>query len=125
MSVRVELAELQQQLNNFGSTPYLVTTSTDLRPHTTHVIVSLDGGYLNAIVGRKTATNITDRALVSLLFMPVEPGGFTLIVDGIGSVGTTDDVHAVSINVTAAVLHRNADPDGGYRADCTPLDGRS
>ena len=124
MSVRVEPGELQSQLITYGFAPYLVTTSADLRPHTTHVVVTLRDGHLNATVGRKTAANVGARPLVSLLWMPVEPGGFSLIVDGAATVTIIDDVYTLRVEVTAAVLHRNADPDGGYRADCAPLDGR-
>ncbi len=125
MSERVDPQELQEQLAQYGYASYLVTTSADLRPHTTHVIVNLVDGCLLAKVGRKTAANIRDRALVSLLWMPIEPGGFSLIVDGTGIANSEGDEHSVAVTVTAAVLHRNADPQGGYQADCAPLDGRS
>ena len=124
MSVRVDPDELAEHLQQYGYAPYLITTGADLRPHTTHVVVAFVDGQLSMAVGRKTAANASDRPNVSLLWMPFERGGFSLIVDGNAFAASEGDTHRVDVAITAAVLHRNADPDGGYAADCEPLDGR-
>ncbi len=118
MSVPVEISELEARIDEFGRTPFLVTTGDDLRPHTTHVVIGFDGGDIVANVGRKTAHNAATRPLVALLWMPTEPGGYSLIVDGEASV---DDA-AVSVRATKAILHRNAGGES-YAADCLRLDG--
>ncbi len=123
MSIRVDPTELVDQLRDFGAAPFLITTSTDGRPHTTHVVVTLVGVVLQATVGRKTAANVAERPLVSLLWPPNAPGGFSLIVDGQGVATTEGDDCFVAITATGAVLHRNAAPEGGYVADCQRLDG--
>lgn len=124
MSVRVDPDDLLSQLQSFGVAPYLLTTSADLRPHTTHVVVRLESRELRATIGRKTAMNIAERAAVSLLWQPFELGGFSLIVDGDATVEPDGEDNVAVIHVTAAVLHRNAAPDAGYLADCEVLDGR-
>lgn len=125
MSVRVDPNELGEQLGVYGRAPFLVTTAADLRPHTTHVVVEFRDGTLAAQVGRKTAANVAAHPLVSLLWPAIEPGGYSLIVDGAATAMTdaANETHSVHIEVTAAVLHRNAQP-AGYQADCQPLDGR-
>ena len=123
MSVRVEIDELAERLDEFGVTPYLLTTSADGRPHATHIVVGLVGRELVCGVGRKSAQNAADRAAVCLLWPPTETGGFSLLVDGDAVVDSGNDETQLRITPIAAVLHRNAKVDG-YQADCAPLDGR-
>ena len=123
MSVRVEISEVRDRLVEFGAAPYLLTTSPEGRPHATHVVVVFDGERLECDAGRKTARNASVNAGVCLLWPPCEPGGFSLLIDGDATVGSHGETTVLSIVPTAAVLHRNANPDG-YIADCVPLDGR-
>lgn len=122
MSVSVDVTQLEAQLEQFGRTPYLVTTGDDQRPHTTHVVVALHSGSLRCGVGRRTAANARDRDLVCLLWAPHESGGYSLIVDGRAVVGDDADGPLLSIEPTKAILHRNAAGEG-YAADCVRLDG--
>lgn len=122
MSVPVAIDELEARLAEYGRTPFLVTTGDDLRPHTTHVVVALHDGRLVCGAGRKTAANAAARPLVALLFAPVEPGGYSLIVDGEAVVETDADGPRLVVTPTKGILHRNAGGDG-YAADCRRLDG--
>ena len=116
MSVGVELDRLHEEVARFGATPYLLTVSDDGRPHATSVSVSWADGTLVAGVGRRSAANCADRPDVSLLWPPVEEGGFSLIVDGAASV----DGEQVTVSPARAVLHRQrADGPG---SDCVRLD---
>jgi hypothetical protein len=59
---------------------------------------------------------VTARPAISLLWAPVEDGGFSLIVDGAGSV----DGERVTLTPEKAILHRQrADGPG---SDCVRLD---
>jgi hypothetical protein len=116
MSVGVELEELQAQVDRFGPSPYLLTVSSDGRPHATVVAVTWAGGTIVAGVGRRTAANVGERPDVSLLWPPVEADGFSLIVDGTASA----EGDAVTFTPERAVLHRRqADGPG---SDCVRLD---
>lgn len=115
MSVGVELDRLHEEVARFGATPYLLTVSDEGRPHATSVSVSWDGDVLVAGVGRRSASNVSARPDVSLLWAPVEDGGFSLIVDGAASV----DGETVAVRPARAVLHRQA---AGGGSDCVRLD---
>ncbi len=68
-----------------------------------------------------------ERPLVTLLWPPAEPGGYSLIVDGTVTsaegAGTGDN--SVVVRPTKAVLHRPAvspdDASPGCGSDCVPL----
>jgi hypothetical protein len=130
MSIAVDIEALAERVVEYGPHPYLLTTSDDGRPHAVAVTVAWDGdgdgdGHrLRAGVGRRSATNVTTRPLVSLLWAPVEPGGYSLIVDGTAAVelsGTGDPADsAVTVTPTRAVLHRPA-PGAATGSDCAPV----
>ena len=127
MSVPVDVDDLASRVEEYGRTPFLVTTGDDARPHTTHVVVAYDDGILRCAAGRRTAANAGARPLVALLWPAVESGGYSLIVDGeatVGGVDVGDDEAGAVLHIrpTKAILHRNAAGDG-YAADCVRLDG--
>jgi hypothetical protein len=131
MSVPVDLDDLGAQLEQFGTAPFLITTGADQRPHTTHVVVTLDAGTLACSVGRTTAKNADERPAVCLLWPPFERGGYSLILDGHADStaggspaggSTAGESPSVRVTPTRAVLHRNALGDG-YEADCSRIDG--
>jgi hypothetical protein len=116
MSVSVQLDQLREEVARFGPAPYLLTVSDDGRPHATSVGIEWAGDALVASVGKRSAANATDRPDVSLLWAPIEPGGFSLIVDG----RATADGDRVTVAPDRAVLHRQrADGPG---SDCVRLD---
>lgn len=119
MSVPVELQKLQAEVSKYGDTPYLLTVSDDGRPHAVAVRVAWDGTSLVLEGGRKSVTNATARPAVTLLWPPVETGGFSLITDGQASVSGD----RVSIHPDTAVLHRSlpdasGDDDGDDGSEC-------
>lgn len=119
MSVGVELAQLAEQVERFGTTPYLITVGADGRPHAVSVHMGWDGDRLTLRAGRSTVANAGERPAVTLLWSPVDGGGFSLIVDGTAEV--TGD--RVLIAPTGAVLHRqvSAGPDEAPVAACEPV----
>jgi hypothetical protein len=125
MSVPVGPDALRAEAERFGAMPYLLTVAGDGRPHSVSVAVSWDGDAIVAKCGGRTLANIAARPLVSLLWPPAEAGGYSLIVDGDGSVrGAGDEARAV-IRPTKGVLHRPAAgpvPEGASCSDdCVPL----
>jgi hypothetical protein len=116
MSVPVALDQLREQLDRFGSSPYLLTVSEDGRPHATAITVGWAGDELHADVGRKSAANTAARPDVTLLWPPVDDERFSLIVDGSARV----DGQAVVVTPAKAILHRQrADGPG---SDCVVLE---
>jgi hypothetical protein len=123
VSVSVSLERLAEQVEQFGSWPYLVTVSSDGRPHAVSARVDWDGSVFRGSVGRHSRTNATERpTAVSLLWPPFEPGGYSLIVDGAAAV---DGEGALTVTPSGGVLHRTGPPraDSGPNctSDCIPL----
>jgi hypothetical protein len=116
MSVGVELDKLHDEVARFGRTPYLLTVSDDGKPHATAVTVDWAGSELVAGVGKRSAGNAGARPDVTLLWPPVEAGGFTLLVDGTAVV----DGEQVAVRPERAVLHRQRVDGPG--SDCVRLD---
>ncbi|GJF09079.1 hypothetical protein NGTWS0302_27870 [Mycolicibacterium cyprinidarum] len=121
MSLKVDLDQLAAALANHAFA-YLVTVSDDYRAHTVAVDAELVDGSLSVdSVGTRTRTNARSHADVTLVWPPREPGGYTLIVDGVANVA--DD--GLTVEPTGAVLHRSATPTSptasGWGDDCVPL----
>lgn len=126
MSIPVALERLRNEAARFGSAPYLLSVSADGRPHAVATAVSWAESSLVAEVGRRTAANIGERPLVSLLWPPIEAGGYSLIVDGTAALESSGKELRVLITPTRGVLHRPATappaaPDSTCTADCVPL----
>jgi len=125
MSVPVGLEKLRAEAERYGATPYLLTVGDDGRPHSVSVSARWEGGTLVAAVGRRTAANVSARKLVSLLWPPREPGGYSLIVDGDGAVEGEGESARVVVRPTRGVLHRPAASPAaipeGCSADCKPI----
>ena len=126
MSVPVGLESLREQVGRFGDRPYLVTVGDDLRPHAVAGPVWWDGDVLVSGAGRRTAANATARPLISLVYAPYEPGGYSLIVDGTARIEGEGDEARVRIEPTSAVLHRTQPlpapaPEGACGMDCVPV----
>jgi hypothetical protein len=129
MSIVVDLQRLRQEISRFDSVPYLLTVTGDGRPHAVAVTLGWEDDDLTAEVGSRTASNAVERASVSLLWPPVEPGGYSLIVDGTARVTTAAGVGRVTIEPSTAVLHRQGRPAAAVTgtsctSDCIPIFGR-
>ncbi|HEY2775386.1 MAG TPA: hypothetical protein VGK20_15190 [Candidatus Binatia bacterium] len=125
MSIPVELHGLRDAVARFGPAPYLLTVAADGRPHSVSVHVQWDGDDLVAKCGGRSLANVAARPLVSLLWSPVEAGGYSLILDGDGSVRGEGDESRAVIYPTRAVMHRPAQgpvPEGrSCSDDCVPI----
>ena len=122
MSIAVDLDKLAAAVDGFGFA-YLLTVSDDMRAHAVAATPAWVDGALVMDVGRRSAANAATRPNISLIWPPVESGGYSLIVDGDASVvGST-----VTVVPEKAVLHRPAlaQPsdvvDGACGSDCQPV----
>ena len=119
MSVKVELGELAAALADFD-VAYLVTVSDDARSHVLSVWAEpTASGLVVEGAGRHTQANAVTHPDVTLVFPPLQAGGFTLLVDGRATVdGTT-----VTIAPAKAILHRPAAGPDGRRvgSDCVDV----
>lgn len=127
MSVKVPLAELRAQTARFGNAPYLLSQGDDGRPHAVAVAVAWQGTDIVSSSGTRSAKNVGAHPLVSLLWPPVESGGYSLIVDGDGHVTGEGETRLIVIAPTHGVLHRpglpSAQSTSGCSSDCVPLLG--
>jgi hypothetical protein len=125
MSVKVDLDQLAGALADF-TYAYLVTVDDGYHAHTVAVEPRFAEGVLDVgPVGHSTRKNVAKHGDVTLVWPPLEPGGYTLIVDGRGQPTEADS--ALQIVPSRAVLHRKAAPDspataGGCLHDCVPLE---
>ena len=104
MSIEVKLEELPEVVAERGPAAYLVTVR-DTRPHIVAVSVACRDGRLVVGAGRRTAMNIEDRPLATLLW-PTTPDHpkHSLLVDGTAQ--RSDDGDWLLITPTSAILHR-------------------
>ncbi len=129
MSIPIEIDDLAEALQGFGSGYLLTTTGGSVKVVTVDPTVQ-DGVVVVSGPGRGTIANLGDNATVTLVFPPLEPRGFTLLVDGTGEAAGED----VRVTPTGAVLHRpgsHADgppppPSAGEQTDscandCAPV----
>ena len=119
MSVKVELGELATTLADFD-VAYLVTVSEEGRAHVLSVWAEpTPDGLVVEGVGRHTQANATAHPDVTLVFPPLEAGGYTLLVDGRASVADT----TVTVVPAKAILHRPAAAPDGRRvgSDCVDV----
>ncbi len=113
MSVKVDLDKLGDTLADFPF-GFLITVGDDFRPHTVAVTPVFGGGALTIEpVGNTTRGNAGAHPVVTVLWPPREPTGYSLIVDGTAE--ATDA--GLRVMPTRAVLHRS--PEGVH--DCVSL----
>ncbi len=127
MSIPVALEKLRAEAERYGATPFLLTVSDDGRPHSVSIAASWEGGTLVAKAGKRTLGNVAARPHISLLWPPLEPGGYSLIVDADGSLTGAGEAARIVVRPTRGVLHRPAaSPEAapeGCSADCKPVLG--
>ena len=113
MSIEVPIDELAATVERYDFA-YVVTVSDSGRPHLVAVRPTVSGGELSVSVGRTSFANATVRPEITLVFPPVEEGGFSLVVDataesGAGSAsGSGATAGLMRLTATWAVLHRPA-----------------
>ena len=123
MSVKVDLEQLADALTDFAFA-YLITVGDDYRAHTVAVDpVLAEGVFALGGSGNSTRRDAIAHPVVTLVWPPREPSGYTLIVDGQAEVA--DD--GLRVTPQRAVLHRPATPAtptaSGCGDDCVPLGG--
>ena len=111
---KVDFERLAAALDGFRFA-YLVTVDDDYRVHTVTVEPELREQVMDVgLIGGRTRKNVESRSAVTLLWPPSEPGGYSLIVDGLADVAepsdSDGDTAALRVVPTRALLHRNADP---------------
>lgn len=123
MSIPVPLDDLRAAVERYGDRPFLLTVGDDGRAHATSCPVRWDGASLVASTGRRTTANARLRPAVAVLWPPVEPGDYSLIVDAAAS-SEAGAVGEVRLRPERAVLHRSgpsSDPSSTCGSDCIPL----
>jgi hypothetical protein len=143
MSIRVDLAELQQHAAA-RSFAYLLTTGDDQRPHAIAVSPAFAAGngigapdHLEVDAAGRTARNAAARPHVALVWPPDVEGGYSLVVDAdavVADDATTASGVRITLRPTSAVLHRPApaavgsddaaeaaSPDDACKADCVRI----
>jgi hypothetical protein len=127
MSELRPIDQLRAESARFGNHPYLLTQGEDGRPHAVAVSIEWQGDRILMSAGTHSTANVAARPLVSLLWPPVEAGGYSLIVDGDGCVIGSGSDARISVTPTRGVLHRpgvsTASAARGCGSDCIPLLG--
>src|SRR6476660_1328759 len=122
MSVKVDLDQLADALADF-TFAYLITVGDDFRAHTVAVHPVLSDAVIDVgAVGNTTRRNVGQHDGITLVWPPRQLGGYTLIIDGLGTASET-----LTVKPTRAVLHRPATPETpatnpGCLHDCVPLE---
>jgi hypothetical protein len=123
---KVDLQRLAAALPNYPFA-YLITVDDGYRAHTVAIEPVLRGSILDVgRIGGRTRTNLVQRSDVTLLWPPPEPGGYSLIVDGIAEVtdpenSADDETARLGVVPTRALLHREAESPGAAKGclhDC-------
>ncbi|WP_406817256.1 pyridoxamine 5'-phosphate oxidase family protein [Mycobacterium sp. M23085] len=119
---KVDLKALADALVDYPYA-YLITVDDEYRVHTVTVEPQLREATLDVgLIGGRTRNNLAQRADVTLLWPPAEPGGYSLIVDGTAEVTEAGaETARLTVVPTRALLHRDADsPDAakGCLHDC-------
>jgi hypothetical protein len=127
------LDRLRAEIGARASDPYLLTVTSDCRPHGATVTVTFSAGApdgplaVGPVPRTWAAAEAAGHRQVSLLWPPSTPGGYHLIVDGTGTRRQADDGPALIVTVSRAVLHRRgpapADSGSACGSDCVPLIG--
>lgn len=120
MPVGLALERLRGEVERYGPNPFILTVSDDAKPHAVATTITWEGDDLVGVCGRSTALNATARPEISLLWPPIDPGGYSLIVDGTASVADQQ----LRVRPSRAVLHRSApspDPLRSCSSDCVPI----
>lgn len=119
MSAEVTLDQLAVTLERFGFA-YVLTARDDGQAHISAVHARVRGAGLHVVdAGAKTRDNIAVRPSITMLWPPAEPDGYSLIVDGVATLGPDH----FTLAPTRAVLHRPAPPrepdgSGACVSDC-------
>lgn len=96
---------LHEALTQYGPDAYLLTLSAD-GPHTSHVSVVEEGTRLTCALSKSAARNIENQTSVSLLWPPLQKGGYSIVINAKATKSETGDVPVATLALTKAVFHR-------------------
>ncbi|MBW0118252.1 hypothetical protein [Pseudonocardia abyssalis] len=121
MGVEVGPHELAETVARYGFA-YLLTVGGGDRAHVVAVTPTVGDGLLAVPrPGRRTTRNLAASPVVTLVWPPADPAGYTLIVDGDGE----QRADVVVVRPSRAVLHRAArpaeSPGAGCASDCVEI----
>ena len=115
MSIPVELDVLEAKTHEYGWA-YLLTVGDDLRPKIVACPPEWHDGVMCFAAGGGSARNSLARPSVTVTFPPLEPDGYTLIVDGDATVDETGESPRVHVapsercsTACAGGLHQHRD----------------
>ena len=113
------MTSIGDAIDQYGDRPYLLTVGED-GPHTSHTRVALGDGVMTCPLSKSAAHNVRVRPVVSLLWPPMEPGGYAIIVNGtVRQVEQGEPEPIASIEPSKAVFHRPGESQPGSRNSCT------
>lgn len=127
MSIPVQLDALEAKTQEYAYA-YLLTVNDDQTPKIVAVRPTWNGPTMQIAEGGRSARNSADRSTVTLSYPPIDPTGYTLIIDGTATVTPSGDSSVISFAPSGAVLHRPAPADfegsaTGCSHDCAPVEG--
>ena len=113
------LRRLHDEVECAPSDPYLLTVTGDCRPHCSCVAVAWNEGRLQVPAPSGWEQSHTQgHRQVTLLWPPAQPGGYSLIVDGIAITVAADGEAMLDVTPTRAVLHRRGSPPSPGGSSC-------
>lgn len=127
MSIPVAIDALEAKTQEYDYA-YLLTVNDDHTPKIVAVRPEWSGAAMQIAEGGRSARNSSARSTVTISYPPIDPTGYTLIIDGTATVDDSGDTTIISVAPTGAVLHRPA-PAGfepaadGCGHDCAPIEG--
>ncbi len=121
MSIPVADTDVPERLAEYGSAPYLVTTSADGTAKVVHVAVlwDVDAGAFTCAPGGGTVRNLggPDGGPATLVFPGPDADTHSWLVDATGTVDPDEDGWVV-LAYDSGVLHRPAPDAPGGEAHC-------
>lgn len=116
---------LADAIRQYGRDAFLLTISRS-GPHTSQVVVELQGNKVSCAIGTSAAKNIASEPNVSVFWPPQEPGGYAIIVNGLATATNgASGVTTADITLTKSVFHRagprQPDSNGPCASDCRQL----
>ena len=115
---------LREALDQYGPDAFLLTMGAD-GPHTSHVSVAQDGQALICAIGKSAVRNIGVSPKVSLLWPPLENGGYSIVMNATAAIDESGAYAKASLELTKAVFHRAgkrpAGSEGPCPNDCKPI----
>jgi hypothetical protein len=114
MSIPVHLDDVRKVADGQAPFAYLLTVSDDHSAHAVAITPFIGEGVIECAAGKTSCRNAAVRPRVSLLWPPLRPEDYSLIVDGDAEV----EGSSLRVRPARAVRHRLAAGGGN---DCEPV----